>query len=169
MDTAPLASQNPLSIVSFLLVEFQNLKQIDQLYAHFGAAGFVDVTSDATAAGEWATLELTASEFPYLLAFNALGCNGELELIFSDGRLVQGGFLLVGEPADTPSLQRLFDAVRAILHLRFHIANVSPTHLMFSNNIVNGYLRTPDAGRLAFRVAELRWCETMYGPLDRTE
>jgi hypothetical protein len=168
VDAAPLESLNPVSIAGFLLVEFSNLRNLDKLYAHFGTANFVDVTSQATAAGEWDTLDLTSREVPHLLAFVAHGCNGELEFIFSAGRLVQGGFLLVGESDHAPFLQRMFEALRAILGLQFSVATVSPTHLMFSDNTVNGYLRQPDSTRLAFRLAELKWCEAMYGPLVRT-
>lgn len=168
VDTTRLAPRNPIAIASFLLVEFQNVTHIDQFYAHFGAGNFVDVTSESIASGEWAALELTAREAPHLLAFIAGDCNGELELIFSAGRLVQAGFLLVGELPQTPFLQAMSEALSAILSVRYSVAKVSPTHTIFSDNILNGYLHTPDPARLAFRVTELKWCEAMYGPAFRT-
>jgi hypothetical protein len=167
-ETAPPASLNPLSIASFLLVEFANLRDLEKLFAHFGASSFVDVTPEATAAGEWNKLDLTPREVPHLLAFVANGCNGEVEFIFSAGRLVQGGILLVGELDDAPFMRRVFEGLVTILDSRFVVTNVSQAHMMFSDNVLNGYLRQPDSTRLAFRVAELKWCEEMYGPSVKT-
>ena len=84
--------------------------------------------------------------------------------IFSKGRLVQGGLQLFGDSSQTFFLQRLYEAVKGIIGLHFGVIEVSATHIMFSDNVVNGYLHTPAGLSLAFRLAELRWCEAVYGP-----
>lgn len=166
-SNAQVGSQNPLALASCLLVEFSHLTGVEPVLTHFGSTNFVDVTSEALSAGEWTSLDLTTLDAPRLFAFVAKECNGELEFIFSGGRLVQTGFLLVGDPAQAPFLARLFDAIAAILTLRAHTSPVSPTHLVFSDNLVNGYVRIPEPGRLAFRLSDLSWCEKRYGPLQR--
>ena len=168
METARLASQNPLRLVSYLLVEFRRLQCVEQVYENLGETSFLDVSSDQNSIQQWAELGLTEHERPYLLKFNGGNCSGEMELIFRDGRLVQGGLLLVGGLSQTSFLQRLYETVRAIIGLHFSVIELSPIHVMFSDNVVNGYLHTIAGVSLAFRIAELKWCEAMYGPLDTT-
>ena len=161
METERLPSHNPLNLVSYLLVEFRRLERIEQVYEKLGRTSFLDVSSDQNATRQWAMLGLTEHDEPHLLKFNGGKCSGEMELRFRDGRLVQGGLQLFGDSSETSFLQRLYKAVKGIIGLHFSVIEVSPTHIMFSDNVVNGYLHTPGGLSLAFRLAELKWCASV--------
>ena len=107
METTQLASQNPLSLVSFLLVEFQKLERIEQVYEKLGETGFLDISSDQDSVEQWTMLGLSEHDNPYLLKLCSGHCTGEMELIFSDDRLVQAGLRLSGDSSQTSFCIRL--------------------------------------------------------------
>lgn len=161
-----LPPQNPLTLAAFVLVEFATLARIEDLYAVLGQS-FVDISSDEDVVADWAALGLTEDERPFLLQFGSGNCSGEMELIFNGGRLVQGGVQVVGDPLQALSVRGIFEAVRAIIELRLYEIEASPSHVMFSDNHVNGYLRSvvvPGGASMVFRVADSMWCRKLYGP-----
>jgi hypothetical protein len=164
MATARLDSQKPLVLISFLLIEFDKLEHIGQVYDKLGRTSFLDVSSDEDVAQQWAMLGLTEHDRPYLLKFDGGNCSGEMELVFRDFRLVQGGVQLFGAGSQASLFQRLYEAVKVSIRPHVNVVEVSPTHMMFSDNIVNGYLHTLGGASLAFRIADLKWCEAVYGP-----
>ena len=91
LDSAPSRAEsdrvthNPVNLICFLLIELENLTGIDDVYASLGT-GFSDISSDPDVVKDWKK-GLTTYEVPHLLSFNADRCNGEMELIFRDGRL----------------------------------------------------------------------------------
>jgi hypothetical protein len=163
----PLSCQNPLTLISFLLVEFHNLRRLEDVYEKLDKTEFIDGSSDHNAVLEWAALGLSLADSPHLLRFRSGKCKGEMELIFSGDRLVQAGLQLFGDSSLQLYLQQLHGVVNAILGFSFRVDEVSPSHLMFTDNVVNGYSLTLSGlpgSSMAFRLADLKWCEAVYGP-----
>lgn len=160
--------QNPVNLICFFVVEFANLARIEDVYAKLGR-GFADVSSDEDVIEDWADLELTENESPYLLKFSSGECTGEMELIFSAHRLVQAGVQVIGG-IQAPPVRGSYDLARAFIASRFSAMQVGPLHVAFNDDQYNGYVRiieVPGGASMVFRMAELKWCEGKYGPTSR--
>ena len=165
-DSTPQPSHNPVNLISFLLLESDQLTGIDDVYSKLGA-GFEDISSDEDVQEEWSELGLTSSETPYLLRFSTGTCTGEMELVFSRNRLVQAGVQVFGDSSRAGPVRGTFKLAGAFIGSRFSVMEVAPLHLMFNDRRYNGYLRTldvPGGSSTTFRMAELSWCERVYGP-----
>ena len=168
MDRSPLPSQNPVNLICFLLLEADNLTSIDDVYAKLGT-GFEDISTDQDVQKDWHELGLTSSDCPYLLRFSAGSCRGEMEIVFSGDRLVQAGVQVFGESSSSQPgpVRGTFTLASAFIGSRFSVMEVAPSHLMFNDRRYNGYLRSldiPGGCSTTFRMADLRWCERVYGP-----
>ena len=158
-------AHNPANLVAFLLAERNNVSGIDDVYAKL-ATGFEDASDEADVQEMWRDLGLTNKETPYLLRFSCDPCWGEMELIFNEGRLVQAGVQVFGASHDSGPVRGTYKLATALLG-EFHVTAAGPSHLVFSDNRFNGYLRTirvGSGGSTVFRVANLAWCERHYGP-----
>ncbi len=162
LEIERLNPQNPLKLIGFLLTRFQDLESIDQVYAELGTVNFIDVSSEEDAVQEWKAIGLTQDDKAYMLSFNSKNCHGEMEYIFRNNRLVQSGIQLFPHDPQDSFLKELFEVEKSVLGLNFRIFEVDPAHIMFSNNAVNGYLHF--IAGLVFRIADLKWCESVYGP-----
>ncbi len=165
-DSTQPSSQNPVNLICFLLLESDNLTGIDDVYAKLGTA-FEDISSHEEVQDDWRELGLTSREVPYLLRFSAPACTGEMELVFSGSRLVQAGVQVAGDSSNLGPVRGTFKLASAFLASRFLVAEVAPSHLMFNDRRYNGYLRSidvPGASSTIFRMADLSWCERVYGP-----
>lgn len=164
MRTEELPKQNPLNLICFIIVEFQNIKRPADIHEKFPEGNFFDISSDLDVIQQWKGLGLTDQDKSRMLKFNIGDSSGEMELIFRDDRLVQSGIQLFCDSSNIFPIHKLYEAVKEIIGLNYFVEEVSSSHIMFSNNIINGYLHTPSESSLAFRVAELKWCESVYGP-----
>jgi hypothetical protein len=88
---------------------------------------------------------------------------GEMELIFKNNKLVQSGIMIFYENKQEEFLGQLFNTIRGVIGLNFHIISESDYMVSFSNNKINGYLSTVNMA-LSFRLGDLKYCEDEYGP-----
>jgi len=165
-DSIPPASQNPVNLICFLLLESDHLTSIHDVYAKLGA-GFEDISSDGDVLEDWRELGLTSNEAPHLLRFSTGACRGEMELVFNGNRLVQAGVQVFGDSSASGPVRGTFRLASAFIGSRFSVMEVAPLHLLFNDRRYNGYLRSldvPGGSSTTFRMADLSWCERVYGP-----
>ncbi len=156
-----LTEQNELKLVSFLIVENDNLHNVKDVFSKLGNA-FIDISTEKDSVEQWSGLK--KHDNASMICFNtAHSIFGEMELIFKNKQLVQSGLMIFYENEQKEFLGQLFNTIRGIIGLNFHTINESDCMVSFSNNKINGYLSIVNMA-LSFRLSDLKYCEDEYGP-----
>jgi hypothetical protein len=156
-----LEPQNELKLISFLITEFKKLNNLSDIFLKLGKS-FVDISSEKESVTQWEGLRNYDSAS--MVAFNTKhSIYGELEFIFKNNKLVQSGILIFYENEHNKFLCELFDVIKRIIELNFYVIEQSQNIVSFSDNEINGYLNLIN-NSLSFRMADLKYCETEYGP-----
>lgn len=160
LQVKKLAKHNELKVVSFLIVENESLNNVKDVFSKLGNA-FIDISNEEDSVEQWRSLK--KYDNASMICFNTEhSIFGEMELIFKNNKLVQSGAMTFYENEQKEFLDQLFNAIRGIIGLNFHIINQSDHMVFFSNNKINGYLSSANM-TLSFRLADLKYCEGEYG------
>lgn len=156
-----LTKHNELKLVSFLIVEHNNLHSISDVFNKLGDA-FIDVSTEEESIEQWRALKEhdSASMICFSTAHSVFG---EMEFIFKKSKLVQSGVMIFYENKQKEFLSQLFNVIKGMIGINFHVIDQSDCMISFSNNEINGYLSIVNMA-LSFRLADLKYCEDEYGP-----